>query len=215
MPVLYGDAANSEVLKHANLEHARALVVTLPDDAAAVAVVATAKRHSSNLRMVARASTWEGARRLRAEGVHEVVRPELEGGLEIVRRTLLDLDLPVAEVQRYTDLVRQEGLDEAARPSPERTRMLDDLVSAARDLEVRWLVITPANPFANRTLADSQLRSTVGIAIVAIRRGEQLISNPGPEDTLLVGDRAALLGTPTQVAQAIRLFEALEELKRS
>jgi hypothetical protein len=29
-----------------------------------------------------------------------------------------------------------------------------------------------------------------------------------------VGDRAALLGTPTQIAQAILLFEALEELKK-
>ncbi|HEY7474705.1 MAG TPA: cation:proton antiporter [Vicinamibacterales bacterium] len=215
VPVLFGDAANSEVIKHSNLEHARALVITLPDDAAALSVVATARRHASeHLRMVARASTWQGARRLRADGVHEVVRPELEGGIEIVRRTLLDLDLPLGEVQRYTDLIRQEGLDESERPSPERARMLDDLVNAARDLEVRWLVITPQNPFANRTLAESQLRSTVGIAVVAIRRGEELISNPGPDDSLLVGDRAALLGTPTQIAQAILLFEALEELKK-
>jgi monovalent cation:H+ antiporter-2, CPA2 family len=214
VPVLYGDAANSEVMKHANLEQARALVITLPDDAAALAVVATAKRHSSNLRIVARASTWHGARRLKAEGVHEVVRPELEGGLEIVRRTLLDLDLPVSEVQRYTDLVRQEGLDETGRPSPERARMLDDLVNAARDLEVHWLVITPGNPFANQTIGESQLRSTVGVSVVAIRRGEQLISNPGPDESLLVGDRAALLGTPSQVQQGVKLFDALEELKQ-
>jgi CPA2 family monovalent cation:H+ antiporter-2 len=213
IPVIFGDAANAEVLKHASLEHARALVVTLPDDAAAVAVVATAKRHSSNLRIVARASTWHGARRLRAEGVHEVVRPELEGGLEIVRRTLLDLDLPVGEVQRYTDLVRQEGLDETERPSPERARLLDDLVNAARDLEVHWLVITPDNPFANQTIGDSQLRSTVGVSVVAIRRGEQLISNPGPDESLMAGDRAALLGTPSQVEQAVKLFAALDELK--
>ena len=214
IPVIFGDAANTEVLKHASLEHARALVVTLPDDLAAAAVVATAKRHSPNLRMVARASTWHGARRLRAEGVHEVVRPELEGGIEIVRRTLLDLDLPVSEVQRYTDLVRQEGLDETGRPSPERARMLDDLVNAARDLEVHWLVITPGNPFANQTIGDSQLRSTVGVSVVAIRRGEQLISNPGPDESLQIGDRAALLGTPSQVAQAVRLFDAIEEMKQ-
>lgn len=212
MPVLFGDAANSEVLKYANLDQARVLVITLPSDAAVLAVVATAKRQAPHLRMVARASTWHAARRLKVEGVHEVVRPELEGGIEIVRRTLLDLNLPVGEVQRYTDLVRQEGLDEAERPSPERARMLDDLVNAARDLEVRWHEITPDNPFAGRTLAESQLRSTVGVSVVAIRRREQLISNPGPEEVLMVGDRAALLGTPTQVAQAISLFEALEEV---
>jgi CPA2 family monovalent cation:H+ antiporter-2 len=215
VPVLFGDAANSEVVEHANLDHARALVITLPDDAAALAVVAMTRRHSVNVRIIARASTWEGARRLKADGVHEVVRPELEGGIEIVRRTLLDLDLPLGDVQRYTDLIRREGLDETERPSAERARMLDDLVNAARDLEIRWVLITPENPFAERTIGDSQLRSTVGIAVVAIRRGEKLISNPGPEESLLVGDRVAILGTPNQVTQAVRLFEALEELRRT
>jgi K+:H+ antiporter len=214
VPVLFGDAANSEVVEHANLDHARALVITLPDDAAALAVVAMTRRHSVNVRIIARASTWEGARRLKADGVHEIVRPELEGGIEIVRRTLLDLDLPLGEVQRYTDLIRREGLDETERPSAERARMLDDLVNAARDLEIRWVLITPENPFAERTIGDSQLRSTVGIAVVAIRRGEKLISNPGPEESVLVGDRVAILGTPNQVTQAVRLFEALEELQR-
>ena len=42
VPVLMGDAANPELLKHAGLGHARALVVTLPDDAAAEIVVAAA-----------------------------------------------------------------------------------------------------------------------------------------------------------------------------
>ena len=34
VPVLFGDAANSEILTHAGLGHARALVVTIPDEAA-------------------------------------------------------------------------------------------------------------------------------------------------------------------------------------
>ena len=46
MPVLYGDAGSSEILEHAALEHARALVITLPDDAAALAVVVTAREHA-------------------------------------------------------------------------------------------------------------------------------------------------------------------------
>ena len=109
---------------HAALERARALVITLPDDAAALAVVDDGATHAPELHIVARASTWEGARRLAHDGADDVVRPELEGGVEIVRRTLLELDLPVRDVQRYTDLVRREGLDESERPSGERTRVL-------------------------------------------------------------------------------------------
>ncbi len=210
VPVLYGDAGSSDVLVHAHLERARALVITLPDDAAALAVVATAKKHAPNLRIVARASTWEGAKRLIADGAGQVVRPELEGGVEIVRRTLLDLDLPVREVQRYTDLVRREGLDEVERPSPERARVLDDLVTAARDLEVGWLVVAPGSAVAGRALTDTLIRATTGVNVVAIGRHQELIKNPGAQEVLQPGDRVAVIGTPAQVADAEHYFSKFD-----
>src|SRR5207342_2375727 len=136
--VLYGEAGNSEILEHAALKRAKVIIITLPDDAAALAVVITARKIAPGIHIISRASTWDGAKRLKADGAGEVVRPELEGGVEIVRRTLLELHLPVREIQRYTDLVRREGLDEADRPSLGRSRVLDDLVKAAGDLELGW-----------------------------------------------------------------------------
>jgi CPA2 family monovalent cation:H+ antiporter-2 len=108
IPVLYGDAANSEILSHAGLERARALVITVPDDTTALVIAATARRIAPSLHIIARASTWAGGHQLVEAGVKEIVRPELEGGIEIVRRTLEGLDVPDHVVQRYTDLVRDE-----------------------------------------------------------------------------------------------------------
>jgi monovalent cation:H+ antiporter-2, CPA2 family len=93
----------------------------------ALAVAHAAHAEAPSLRIVTRAATWDGARRLKAAGVAQVVRPELEGGVEIVRRTLLQLDLPSAEVQRYADLIRREGLDDADGTSKEIERVLDEL----------------------------------------------------------------------------------------
>jgi CPA2 family monovalent cation:H+ antiporter-2 len=129
VPVLFGDAASSEVLDHAGLERARALIVTLPDDAAAGAVVMAARARSPELRIIARASTWDGARRLRDIGANHVVRPELEGGIEIVRRTLLDLELPLDDVARYVEVIRQEELAEADQLSAAREQLLLELQS--------------------------------------------------------------------------------------
>src|SRR5262249_29798619 len=167
VPVLYGDAGNSEILAHAALDRARALVVTLPDDAAALAVLETARSYAPRLHVVARASTWEGGRRLAAAGATAVVRPELEGGVGIVRRTLLELDLPMRDVQVYSELIRQEGLDESERPSAERARVLHDLVSATRGLEVSWLTLGVDSPLAGRTVGSSRLRTRTGASIVA------------------------------------------------
>jgi CPA2 family monovalent cation:H+ antiporter-2 len=210
VPVLYGDAGSTEILDHVALEHARALIVTLANDATTLIVVTAARARAPDLPIVARASTWDGARRIVQAGADNVVRPELEGGVEIVRRTLLELHLPIGEVQRYSNLVRREGLDEFERPSSERLRVLDDLLHAARTLELEWLVVAEGSPVAGRTLADSGLRAAAGASVVAIGRQDAIHSNPGPTEVIEVGDRIAVIGTPDQVARAARFFEPVK-----
>jgi CPA2 family monovalent cation:H+ antiporter-2 len=138
--------------------------------------------------------------------VGEVVRPELEGGVEIVRRTLLDLDLPVRDVQQYSEIVRREGLGESASPSPARARILDHLITGARDLEVGWILVDEASPLVGHTLAESALRSRTGVLVVAIGRGTEILRNPGPDVPLLVGDHVAVIGTTSQVAEAEKIL---------
>jgi CPA2 family monovalent cation:H+ antiporter-2 len=207
VPVVYGDASSSEILDTVGLERARALVITLPDDSSALSVVSTARLHTRDLRIVARASTWDGARRLRGAGADDVVRPELEGGVEIVRRTLLDLALPVREVQRYSEIVRREGLDESERPSPAQARVLEDLINAARHVEIVWLDVHPASALVTHTLAEAGLRERAGVTVVAIARGPDVFTNPGATDVLRAGDRVAVIGTAKQVGEAARLLE--------
>ena len=130
IPVLFGDAANSDILKVAGLAKARALVVTIPDDAAAALVVAGARAIVPDLPIIARASTQSGVKHLSGLGALDVIHPELEGGLEIVRHTLLRLDFPLREIQEYTDVVRRENYDVTIQ-TPEEHRALHLLRDAA------------------------------------------------------------------------------------
>ncbi|MDA1306956.1 MAG: cation:proton antiporter [Acidobacteria bacterium] len=107
VPVLYGDAANSEILQHAALKDARAVVITVPEDTVTQMVVEAVHRYAPHIHIVARASSWAAGHHLRSRGVHDVVRPELEGGVEMVRQTLLELQATDADIQHYTDQVRR------------------------------------------------------------------------------------------------------------
>jgi CPA2 family monovalent cation:H+ antiporter-2 len=107
---LFGDAASIEILDHVGLNGARALVVTLPDEAAAETVVTFAHINVPNLPIIARASTQAGMQRLLELGASGVIYPELEGGLEVLRHTLLALGYPLLDVERYTDTMRGEQL---------------------------------------------------------------------------------------------------------
>ncbi len=122
IPVLYGDAANSEILEHAGLKHARLLVITVPDFISALAMVATARHCAPDVKIIARASSWEGGRRLLAAGVQTIVRPELEGGIEMLRQTLEDLSFSDDETASLVELARQEamGVDPASAEAAAR-----------------------------------------------------------------------------------------------
>ena len=206
VPVLFGDAANSEILRHAGLERARALIVTLADDVAATSVVLSARAQAPELHVITRASTWHGARLLREAGADDIVRPELEGGVEIVRRTLLDLDLAIEDITRYTDLVRREDLADGDQPSPERSRVLQDLVQAAHHVAVQWFSVAPSSTLVGQSLATAAIRTRTGVSAVAIVREGTLTANPGPGHVLRVDDRVAVLGSPEQMAETERLF---------
>ncbi len=202
---LYGDAANSEVLTHAGLDRARALVVTLPEESSSELVVSAAHQLAPGLPIIARAATAAGVARLAQLGAQDVIHPEMEGGLEIVRHTLLHLGFPLREVQRYTDAVRRDHYDVQVNSSEEH-RLLHDLLIATGSIEISWLPLPEESPLIGKTLAEANLRTRTGASVVAIMRGGQLMPNPKSLTVLQAGDRIGFIGEESQVTAVTELL---------
>jgi CPA2 family monovalent cation:H+ antiporter-2 len=100
VPVIYGDASNPAVLEHAHLERARLLAVLIPDAAAAELATRYARLLNPHLDVVARASDERHLRRLREAGASDVVQPEFEAGVEVIRHALRRYDITGAELER-------------------------------------------------------------------------------------------------------------------
>ena len=205
IPSLYGDASNSEVLTHAGLKRARALVVAGPDEAPSELVVAAARDISPELPIIARATTEEGIQRLAQLGAQDVIHPELEGGLEIVRHTLLQLGFPLQEIMRYMDAVRRDHYDMQLNTEEEH-RLLHDLINASGNIEVTWLRLLPGNPLAGRTLAEANLRARTDASVVAIMRNGKLTANPKSLTVFEPNDRVGLIGDMEQIEAAGKLL---------
>lgn len=195
---LYGDASNSEVLTHARLEHARALVVAGPNEIASEMVVAAARDIASGLPIVARAVTEKGINQLAQLGAGDVIHPELEGGLEIVRHTLLKLGFPVAEIIRYMDAVRHDHYDMQVNTQEEH-RLLHDLIHASGHIELTWMRLEAESPLIGETIASANLRARTGASIVAIMRDRQLIANPKSVMPFEADDHIGLIGDNEQI----------------
>ena len=209
IPSLYGDASNSEVLTHAGLEHARALVVAGPDEAASELVVAAARDISATLPIIARATTEEGIKHLAELGAQDVIHPELEGGLEIVRHTLLKLDFPLQEIIRYMDAVRNDHYDMQVNTEEEH-RFLHELINAMANIEVIWLRLPTGNPLVGQTLAEANLRARTGASVVAIIRNKQAMANPKSHTVFEAEDRIGFIGDKEQIEAAERLLSKAE-----
>jgi CPA2 family monovalent cation:H+ antiporter-2 len=209
IPTLYGDAANSEVLTHAALNRARALVVTGPDEDANALIVTAAHDLAPELPIIARASSEEGTKHLARLGAQDVIHPELEGGLEIVRHTLLQLGFPLQEIFRYTDAVRHDHYDLHINTEEEH-RLLHDLVDAANSIEIRWFRLPQGNHLIGQTIAGTDLRARTGASIVALNRDGQLFANPKSMTVFQAGDRIGLIGEQEEMEAAERLLSESE-----
>jgi CPA2 family monovalent cation:H+ antiporter-2 len=115
IPCIYGDASNPHILEQAGLDRARVLVVTIPDPIASELAVENARRTNRRLDIVARVNRNEDMELMREKGVTEMVRPELEAGLEIIRHTLHRYGLTSQEIQYVVNSLREEAVRSAAK----------------------------------------------------------------------------------------------------
>lgn len=214
IPTLVGEAANSEALSHANLPHARALVVTVPDESAATVIVGTARSVAPALPIVARAATQSGVERLAKLGAQVVIHPELEGGLEVMRHTLLVLGYPTTQVQQYADAVRRDQY-EVNVTTPEERRNLEQLLHAVRGMDIVWQSVGTSSSLIGQTLAAANLRARTGASVIAIVRDQAVLANPKSSTVLAPGDLIGLIGSAEQIAEAEMLIAPPEAIDQT
>lgn len=193
LPVIYGDASQDAVLEAANIHHARLLLVTLPNIVTGRAVVEHARRLNIDVDIVARAPDIEAVGAFRELAVAEVVLPELEAGLEMMRQALLHFEVPASEIQAHTEHLRAELLAPMCGMGTYKT--LGQLRGAERQFALSWVAL-PDSQLAGKSLGDLGVRTATGASIVAILRGDDLAVAPGADFALAEDDLVAVIGTP-------------------
>ncbi len=199
IPVIFGDAAQTLVLQAAQLEQARLLLITTPAISVTQDIVGQARTLAPDLHIVARAEGVEPMRRLHDLGVYEVVQPEFEAALEIVRQTLLHLAIPAADIQSYTDTVRQELYAPIYAHLSEYAE-LAQLQQAQRLLTLTWVKLDAASPLVGHHLGELHIRTHTGASVVAVLQSGRLITNPSLALRFNAGDLVAVLGDAAQCA---------------
>ncbi|MGF1470317.1 MAG: cation:proton antiporter [Rubrobacteraceae bacterium] len=204
MPIVFGDAAAQPVLEAADVKKARLVIVTMPDPAGVRLTIDRIKSINPEVHIVARSASVDQLEELGELGVLEVVQPEFEAALELGRQALSHLGVGATEIQRYSDRVRRD-LYAPMGAEAMGDGLLSQLNRTARMIETEWVRLPEESQLAGKTIGELELRSELGVSVVAVIRGDDVIPNPGPDDHLEPGDLVGTMGTPDET----KAFRAL------
>jgi voltage-gated potassium channel len=165
---LVGDATSDEVLKHAGVARAKALITVLSSDADNLYITLSARLLNERLTIVARAEEADAQAKLTRVGANRVVSPYLIGGARVAQAVLRPAVLDFIELA-----TQREHLD----------------------LQIEETALAAGSRLVGRTLEESQLRQDLGVIVVAVKRpGGEMVFNPPGYLRLEAGDTLIALG---------------------
>ena len=170
-PHLVGDVTEDRVLREAGLEHARAVVVALDNDADTVYATLSARAMRPDVVIVARARTTDSKAKLHLAGATRAVNPQRIGGR---RLAVFALQPHVAE---FFDVV---------------------LHDESIDWRVEQVPVAAGSSVAGQSLGGLRLREQTGALLLAVRRSPDDVLEPNPPDDLVVPAGAVLIALGTQ-----------------
>jgi voltage-gated potassium channel len=176
--VIFGNAAQMDVLKEAGIERARGLVAAVDNDADNVYVTLSARVLCPELFIVARANEADAEPKLRLAGANRIISPYTIGG-----RRMANLAMRPTAVD-FVDTVLSVG---------------------SSDLLLEDLNISPRSAWIGRTIGELPGAAT-RLLVLAISRQERLIFQPPADTELKPGDELVVAGPPDAVRQLERVL---------
>lgn len=192
VPYIYGDASSQLVLEHANAAQAIMAVLALPDTLANQQVINGLKKHNDRLQIISRAHNYREKKKLLEMGATEVIQPEEEAGLQMVRQMILHLKPEESDVANYLDNLYFKDYHEIMRnqkkpPTEEET------------LKIRSFMLGDCH-LHGLAIQDSNIRESTGCSVVTIKRKDgEVIINPHSNEIIRTGDTLIMMGSQPQL----------------
>jgi voltage-gated potassium channel len=169
-----GDASKDETLALAGIEKAKALISALPDDAANVFVVLTARGINPKMKIISRASDESSEVKLKRAGADNVIMPDKIGGTHMASMVVKP------DVLEFLDYITERV-----------TIKLEEILFSNLPEHMK-----------NKSIRELEIRNKTGANIIGIKtlNGDYMI-NPSPDLIMEPGAKLFVLGTQEQVSK--------------
>lgn len=185
-----GDAQDEEVLKQAGIERAKGLICTLSRDQDNVFVTLVARELNPKLFILVRTNHHHNTKKVKRAGANKVISPYEIGA------------------DRMANVILRPNVDQF---------MEKILGGTTQDHVFDEVKIFEGSEFADKTLAEAQIRQKYFVVIIAIipEDKQDIRFNPGSDDKISVGDSLIVLGDIERIKhlreEGCEDFRTLEE----
>ena len=180
---LHGDAADEEMLRAAEINRAKAIIITLPNDADNVFITLSARELNKDIRIISRASNDSSFNKLIKAGANDVVMPDSLGG------------------KHMAQLVTKPAI----------IQFLNMLEGVGSDFHMEEVAFDQLKKeFQGKSIEEMNIRSESGSSVVAHKTASgNFVVNPRA-DTILTGEGIfILLGTEEEISTFKQIFTSL------
>jgi CPA2 family monovalent cation:H+ antiporter-2 len=203
LPIFYGDASYPDVLKRANLDQARILVIVINDAAAIRKIVRQARSAYPGLYIIVRTRFLQEVDELYHLGANEVFPEEFETSVAIFTSVLKKYLTPEHQIDKLSAQIRAEGY-KIFRQSP--IESVTPAITPHSEIEIEVLEITGKCRFAGKTIDEISSIKTYHLQPLVVLRGETQITHPSGDFRLLAGDDLIILGKPEDIKEFQKEF---------
>jgi CPA2 family monovalent cation:H+ antiporter-2 len=206
-PIYYGDGTRPAVLEHLGIRTARLLVIAISDPASSRRTVQLARQMSRTLHIIARTRYLSEVHELRQLGANAIIPEEFETSVEIFSRVLTEYEVPRNLILDLIERIRGDQYEVLRDVKARAMRVVLPYASILEKMEIKSCWIRDDSPARGRTVGELNLRAATGATLLAVRRGHELLLNPGSDFCFQAGDIAILVGDHPQVDRALCLLD--------
>lgn len=198
-PIVYGDARQSTILQHVHAQEARVAVVAISDAEATEAVVAQLRLLSKAIYIIVRTRYVKEMEELSRLGANEVIPEEFETSIEIFSRVLKKYLINEHKVRAFAEHIRSQNYDllvnqDKLKETPE------SLIFDIPKIDIACLKVEQENnKIVGKSILDSDMRNAFGVTVLAIRRGNEYIPHPNPNEKICQDDVLYVFGTSDHI----------------
>lgn len=190
--VSYANASHPEVLRHANIRAAQAVVICFYDNVTAAKMLQHIRRNYGNLPVIMRTHDHIEADYFYQQGATEVIPETYETSVTMASHLLMLLKIHSEQVSEWVNESRNDRYDLLRMVFPNKPTFKSK-DAPPPTLGLHTVTITEDAYAINRPLADFPLLNQ-DVKVTTIRRSQKRIINPKPDTKLQKHDVVVLFG---------------------